>query len=157
MAIKSLEVESLEVESLEVESKIFNGTSHKITFFDENKTKLVGRKLFLLDPETKPYKEIPPGIDLNCKTETMPPDLEGLNTDIPIFGPTVYTSIDELPLDENGKFYDLYVVSSIYRAAYESLKGKGDSNIKRLVTIKGPIYHSPEDIRPVGCIGFIKG
>ena len=127
--------------------KIFNGTSHKITFFKAEDAQQHGRKLVLINPGTIPLKEIEPGIDLNCTTENLP-DSDEWDTDIPISGALVFTAVDELPPG-----YDIYIVSNLYRSAYKELNG----DTSKLATIKGSVYLSIDDTRPVGCLGLIKG
>jgi hypothetical protein len=101
----------------------------------------------LINPDTIPLKEIEPGIDLNCTTENLP-DSDEWDTDIPISGALVFTAVDELPPG-----YDIYIVSNLYRSAYKELNG----DTSKLATIKGSVYLSIDDTRPVGCLGLIKG
>lgn len=132
---------------------IYNGTQHEIRIFSIDQCNQTDpRKLILKEGEI-PVFVIPAGTNLNCKKSNK--QLSGLKWEapFPVKGAVTFDSCDELPLQESGAPYDIYVVSNLYRAAAIEL---GIDTVA-LATVDGVVYDSIDNPRPCGCLGLAIG
>ena len=127
--------------------KVLNCTSHPINIFRPEDTISDGRKLYLKDSSTKPVAVIPIFQTLNAKLnyDNIKHVIEVSGHEIPIFQPEV-TEADTIPDVPNAFF----IVSALYVQAQKVLKNPVD----KLVTVSQPVYESPNNPRPIGCVGF---
>ena len=119
---------------------IKNYTSHEIVIFRKEDTFSDGRKLYKKE-NAKPVCVLPleGTLDAKIKYES---DREVAG--VTLFSPKV-ENIDPLPKGD-----DYLVVSALFVNACKLLGRPVD----RLLTVSQPVYDSPDNPRPIGCIGF---
>lgn len=127
--------------------RIFNGTAHPINIFDSADCDFSNPRRVVIAPGARPTHTILLNYSLDCTKGNAPID----NSDafpFPVTGAVQFTSYDPLPAG-----YDLYIVSNLYRAAYQALSGPTTN----LATIDGAVYGSASSNAPVGCLRLAIG
>jgi len=125
---------------------INNMTPHIINLFREDSTVFDAsiRKLLVKDGQVAAQVIEPSGTLLNAKQEER-------------FTEAVYgipcktfefTSVDAYPQDTD----HYYVVSALYVSACKALGLRTD----RLLTVRGTVYKSATEPKPIGCLGFYR-
>jgi len=126
--------------------KVFNGTAHVINIYTIDQVDFSNpRKAMVLEGQEPAYV-IPAGTNLNC-VKTNLPTPEGVYP-FPVKGAVKFTGCDTLPED-----YDVYIVSNLYRSAYQEIYG----DTSKLATVDGVVYADETNPRPVGCLGLAIG
>ena len=126
--------------------KIFNVTANDVNIFSMEQCDCSNpRKIIVKDGEFPVYV-IPAGVNLNCDKDYKPTPKGDFP--FPVKGAVEFLYCDPLP-----KGYDVYVVSNLYRSAYQSLMG----DTSKLATIDGVVYSDPTNPRPCGCLGLAIG
>lgn len=127
--------------------RIFNGTTHNISFFHPEDTEAIqgGRKLIVKDG-AKPFLTIPAGENLNAQKGNLPSP--AIASEIPLKGAVTFTGYDPIP-----EGYDLIVCSNLYRSAVKELGG----DTSRLATVDGAVYEDETAVRPCGVTALAVG
>lgn len=128
--------------------KVFNGTAHQINIYGLDQCDQSNpRKLLVLDGQ-QPIHVIPAGTNLNCQKSNAPINASAFP--FPVKGAVQFDGCDPLP---DG--YDIYIVSNLFRSAYQSLTG----DTSKLATVDGVVYSNtdPNNPRPCGCLGLAIG
>lgn len=126
--------------------KVFNGTAHQINIYTLDQVDQSNpRKLIVLAGQ-QPVYVIPAGTNLNCQKSNAP--IDDTAFPFPVKGAVQFDDCDPLPSG-----YDIYIVSNLYRSAYQSLMG----DTSKLATVDGVVYSDADNPRPCGCLGLAIG
>jgi len=128
-------------------ANIINMTPHLINIYGADSTQFDAsiRKLLVLEGAQPSQTIQPSGTLLNAKqSEVIADAVDG----IPCMAFT-FTHADALPI---GEYDDYYVVSALYVSACKAL----GLPTNQLLTVRGTVYKSAAEPKPIGCLGFYR-